>query len=239
MLGDICVVRSAKSRKPASAGPITSELLNQSPDTPDGHDGIVGDNHPPDPPPPSPPTLVEIPPSLTRAVEERLPPEAKALPPDVLEQTIETAATLSVEYLGHIPPPFVVAGWERLHPGSADRILRMTENDQAAIIRDVEDRRRRDDRFRIILASFGAALILVQFTAALVAVSLKAPWWAVAGFLGTGAGSTVYAWIQFLRMQQGSPPVPAEVPKLDHQPHQAAQSNKVQKSARTGKRTRK
>ncbi|WP_129608048.1 MULTISPECIES: hypothetical protein [Rhodoplanes] len=156
--------------------------------------------------PPNSDRLPSVPAELRKAIEERLPEQVRRLPPDIKEQTIEVAASLSVEYSGSIPPWPVVAGWEKNHPGAADRFLKLVENEQEAMIRNVDDCRHRNDRFRILGLVIGGLLIAAQLGCAIFSLWLQYPYIA-ALFLGTGVTSVVVA---FLRLTAS--PTPAEPP---------------------------
>ncbi len=62
-------------------------------------------------------------------------PAANKLPPkevlDELPENVRTALIESASFSGPLPPPSLFGGYERALPGSAERILRMAEKEQA------------------------------------------------------------------------------------------------------------
>jgi uncharacterized membrane protein len=53
---------------------------------------------------------------------------SQADPPKRLEMSASFSAEM---YIGPIPPPSIMEGWEKVLPGSADRILKMAEKQSA------------------------------------------------------------------------------------------------------------
>lgn len=141
-----------------------------------------------------------VPVEVLREVERSLPPDIpQERKQKVAEQIVATIRAHSYQYIGHIPPPDLVQGWERILPGSADRMLKMSESElEAGIARD-KNIRSRDDRFRHVTMLYGAIIIIILFAFAFAALKEGNPWVAAA-FLGAGVASTLAS---FFRMTNG------------------------------------
>jgi uncharacterized membrane protein len=108
-------------------------------------------------------------------------------------------ASFSAEmYSGPIPPPSIMAEWEKLLPGSADRILTMAENQSAHRIsmeeKVVDGDVRRSDRGLI----FGFITALVMIIGGLVVIGLGHDFAGAAVITGSLVGVVglfVYAYI--------------------------------------------
>jgi uncharacterized membrane protein len=141
-----------------------------------------------------------LPAEVLREVERSLPSN---LPDDekqkVVQQLVATIRAHTYQYIGHIPPPDLVHGWEKILPGSAHRMLTMSEDELAAGIARDKDVRSRDDRFRHVTMIYGALIILFLFIFAFAALREGYPWVAAA-FLGAGVASTLAS---FFRLTNG------------------------------------
>lgn len=83
----------------------------------------------------------------------------QVLPPAKAEQAADKVAKAALirikTHSGPMPPVEVAEGYERLLPGSIDRMFRMAEKDQDAFIKSQAEKQRRDDRFRILALIVG------------------------------------------------------------------------------------
>jgi uncharacterized membrane protein len=133
-----------------------------------------------------------LPDDLRREIE-KVPEEKRHR---LIQQVAKITAT-AIHYQGPIPPAELIAGWQDLVPDAADRFLKMTEADLFSIHEDRKDRRRRDDRFRIIGLLAGAVIILGMIIGAIIAVDKGHPWIA-ALFLSAGAVAIVTAFLRLI-----------------------------------------
>jgi uncharacterized membrane protein len=114
------------------------------------------------------------------------------------QQRVMMASFSAEMYSGPIPPPAIMAEWEKLLPGSADRILKMAEKQSAHRIaieaKVVDSDVRRSDRGLV----FGFIIALVMIIGGLITVGLGHDWAGVAVITGSLIGVVglfVYAYI--------------------------------------------
>lgn len=131
-------------------------------------------------------------------------PRADELAFDIAASSADDVVEMVMAYSGPVPPPGVIAGWERELPGSADRILRMAEKQQDADIARARLKFERDDAFRTKGLYFGAAVILLLLAVAALALFSPVPW--IAGVIvGTGIVAIVIAYFNMThRMSHGA-----------------------------------
>ena len=115
----------------------------------------------------------------------------QALDGEILDekQKSETAVVKVSTYSGPLPPPNVLARYDQVVPGAAERILQMAERNQShqiAIESGALEASKRDTRTGQILALIVTlmALILAAFV-----VSQGSPW--VGGLIGVSAVGTL------------------------------------------------
>ncbi|KMO33731.1 hypothetical protein VQ02_20205 [Methylobacterium variabile] len=97
---------------------------------------------------------------------------------DVVRRVLQAATTVMVkqtaveaQFSGYLPPPSMIAQYDRIHPGLADRIMAMAENDQRSQIAMVEDANRRTDRYQLLALGAGfVGLLCVLATATFLAL---------------------------------------------------------------------
>jgi uncharacterized membrane protein len=82
------------------------------------------------------PTPLEIIPEIEKQVEGKLPKQFLELPQAIQREVLDkvSGATVTISHArwdGSYPPPSIIEGYERVQPGLADRIFRMTESDLA------------------------------------------------------------------------------------------------------------
>lgn len=110
-----------------------------------------------------------------QALEGIVPPEQQE---DVVRRVLQATTTLTVrqtaveaQFSGYLPPPSMIADYDRIHPGLADRIMAMAENDQQAQIAILKDANRRTDRYQLLGLGAGfVGLLCVLVTATFLAL---------------------------------------------------------------------
>lgn len=145
-----------------------------------------------------PETDISIPPEIVRDVE-KVAPEFQKLPLYQKRQIVGIIAAKAIHYQGPIPPAEIIEGWEAILKGSADRFLGLVERDALSIMEDRSERRRREDRYRIL--SLGAATIIICmiFGGAIYCAAIGQPW--ISALL-VGAGSAVIVTAYFKLISQ-------------------------------------
>jgi uncharacterized membrane protein len=125
-----------------------------------------------------------LPPAQAKQVSDRL--SAK------LPQIISIAATKM--HIGPMPSVEVAAGYERLLPGSIDRMFKMAERDQEAFIASHTETMKRDHRFRLCALVCGAFALMAILGVVILLVYMKEPWVA-ASVAGLGVTGIIAAFV--------------------------------------------
>ena len=108
-----------------------------------------------------------------------------AVPEEKREDVLHSITVLEERYVGPIPHPRLVAGWEQVLPGSADRILKMAEQQQSHRIemekQAVGSQLKSNNRGQL----FGFILSTLVLIAGIVLLVLGMPWFGIAliGFI--------------------------------------------------------
>jgi uncharacterized membrane protein len=125
-------------------------------------------------------------------------PSAEQLAQEIAAQSADDVVEVAMAFSGPVPPPSIMEGWERVLPGSADRILKMAEKQQDADISLTERKLDRDDAFRTKGLYLGAGLILLLLALAGFALWTAQPWVASA-ILGGGFIAVIVAYFNMTR----------------------------------------
>jgi len=118
--------------------------------------------------------------------------------PEDERQAISRIEAVRAQFSGPIPPPSILEAYEKLAAGSADRLIRMAEEEAVhrrslesqALDSDIQDREagRKEARFGQVC---GLAIGLAAIGCGTYAAVNGAPWFG--GFLGTGGVGTLVA----------------------------------------------
>jgi len=122
--------------------------------------------------------------SLSRVFDDIL---REVLPPEKAREAVERLRTrlpqifqitrhTSKMHSGPMPNVETAEGYERLLPGSVERMFAMAEKDQNAYIASNVDRQARDDRFRRYALGCGALALLTILAVVILLVYWKEPW---------------------------------------------------------------
>lgn len=97
---------------------------------------------------------------------------------------------IAAQYSGRVPPPQMMADYERVLPGMTERILTMAEKSQQAEIDSANDVNRRTDRYQLL--SLGAGFIgLVIILAFAYVMATTGHDWVAGGALGIGVSGII------------------------------------------------
>ncbi|MGG7524108.1 DUF2335 domain-containing protein [bacterium BS0013] len=96
----------------------------------------------------------------------------------------------AAQYSGKIPPPQMLAEYDRILPGMTERILVMAEQSQQAEIDSVKDINRRTDRYQLssLIAGFIGLIIILGFAYVL---AMAGHDWVAGAALGIGVSGII------------------------------------------------
>lgn len=121
-----------------------------------------------------------------------------ARPQQQPQHTIQRTVQAEQQFQGPIPPPHLLAQYDQLLPGAAERLIKMAEDEaehrrgieRAVVSADINDRR--DGRIEARIGQVcGLAIGLVALGLGTLAALNGAPWFG--GFIGTGGVGTLVA----------------------------------------------